>query len=144
MTVQGFCLKQCQHVNSNVTFLSTPSSPQPDRRVGAQLFRSTPEVQASWNRFPWQTLEKAFFFYPHPLPPVSDAYGTMQDWQCLFTWPRKSFWYNCAHILNSQVCVAAWSTVLAIYCLTYHCWKYFLWGWWRWRWGVVGFLHWVF
>lgn len=27
----------------------------------------------------------------------------MQDWQCLFTWPRKSSLCNCAHILNSQV-----------------------------------------
>lgn len=36
-------------------------------------------------------------------PPSSAAKGSMQGWQCLFTWPRKSSWCNCAHIQNSQV-----------------------------------------
>lgn len=62
--MQGFRLKDCQHVNSDVTFLSTPSLPQPDRRAGAQLFRSTPEVQGSSGSFPLQNFRKttSFFF----------------------------------------------------------------------------------
>lgn len=36
--MQGFRLRDCQRVNSDVTFLSTPSLLQPDRRAGAQLF----------------------------------------------------------------------------------------------------------
>lgn len=55
MTVRGFCLKDCQYDNSNVTFLSTTSFPQTDSHAGAQLFHSTPEVKSLPNRFPCQS-----------------------------------------------------------------------------------------
>lgn len=55
MTVRGFCLKDCQYDNSNVTFLSTTSFPQTDSHAGAQLFHSTPEVKSLANRFPCQS-----------------------------------------------------------------------------------------
>lgn len=124
MTVQGFRLSDCQRVNSDVTFLSTPSMLQPDSRAGAQLFH-VPSKKFRVRRAASlrKTFRQQLLLYFFPSPTTTSSISSCIHSQCLTLKglsetgnvyspdPEKVVWHNSALAhsqRHSQLLISEW------------------------------------